>query len=144
MPKQLYKASASFCYHGDSVEAIADEILPKNSNDHSIARHTFWPHKGTSEWYEAEFNEPRTVQSVGAYWFDDTGRGGCRVPESWKVLLQVDGQWEPAALLSGCGYETARDRLNRVRFEARKTAAVRVEVQLQEGFSGGVLELVIE
>jgi len=30
------------------------------------------------------------VKACEVYWFDDTGRGQCRVPESWK-LLYCDG-----------------------------------------------------
>ena len=45
----LYKASASYCHEGDSVEALGDGQEPRTSNDHDIPRMTWWPHKGTKE-----------------------------------------------------------------------------------------------
>jgi hypothetical protein len=144
LPKQLYRASASHCHVSDTVTAIADERVPRKSDDDSIPRHTFWPHKGTTEWLLAEFDEPRSVQSIGVYWFDDEGRGGCRVPKAWRALTKDGDQWKPVELLSNRGFGAAKDQLNRIRIEPRKTSAVRIEVELQPEFSGGVLELIIE
>ena len=38
----LYKASASHCFAGDTVEALGDGLEPTSSNDHSIPRFTWW------------------------------------------------------------------------------------------------------
>ena len=43
----------------DTVAALNDRRLPKRLGDHAIPRHTFWPHCGTKEWLQYEFDEPR-------------------------------------------------------------------------------------
>lgn len=132
------KASASFCHRNDSPAALNDQVEPKNSIDHAIARLTWWDHRGTTEWVQYDFAEPATVTGVSVYWFDDTGRGRCRVPASWRVLYRSGEEWKP---VTGAGtYPAARDTFNTVTFDAVKTTALRIQVQLQEEFSGGILE----
>jgi hypothetical protein len=75
---------------------------------------------------------------VDVYWFDDTGRGGCRVPESWRVLWRDGGQWK--AVQDGTRFPVAKDRYNIASFAPVTTDAVRLEVQLKKGFSGGILQ----
>ena len=74
--------SASHCNEGDTVEAMIDGLEPKNSNDHSIPRFTWWDHRGSAEWVQYDFGRHRKVSAVRVYWFDDTGVGSCRVPAS--------------------------------------------------------------
>ena len=137
-----YKASASHCWGGDTVKALSDGLLPGNSNDHSIPRMTWWDHKGTTEWVQASFEKPRTVSSVQVYWFDDTGVGACRVPASWRLLYIKDGAWVPVENPSAFG--TAKDVFNKTTFAPVRTTALRIEVRLRHGFSGGILEWRIE
>ena len=42
-----YKASASHCNENDTVEALGDGIEPSASNDGTVPRFTWWPHRGT-------------------------------------------------------------------------------------------------
>lgn len=139
MPRKLYEARASHCYGTDSTQAIADDLEPKDSNDHTIPRHTFWPHRGTAEWYEAHFDQPRTVDHVKVYWFDDHAiNGQCRTPKSWRLLWLDSDRWTP---VEGAGeYGVERDRYNEVAFKAISTRALRIEVQLRDDFSAGALE----
>lgn len=134
------KVSASHCYAGDTVRAIADGLAPKNSSDHSIPRMTWWDHRGTREWVEHEFDSPREIHKVMVYWFDDEPvHGQCRVPKSAKVLVSVDGKWIEPSSLGPLG--VAKDVFNQVSFDSVKAEGVRVEVELRDGFSGGVLEI---
>ncbi len=132
------KTSASHCHSADATFAANDNILPANSNDHSIPRMTWWDHRGTKEWIAMEFDKPHTFSKAEIYWFDDTGQGSCRVPASWQLLYKDGDQWRPVEASSP--YDVAPDRFNVVTFEPVKTTALRVEVQLQPDFSGGVLE----
>jgi DUF1680 family protein len=133
------KVSASHCYESDSVRAVADGLVPKNSNDHSIPRFTWWNHKGTKEWVQREFETPRKFSKVEVYWFDDTpSNGGCRVPKSWRLLYRKDGKWHEVAAASGYGLET--NKFNVTTFKEVESDALRIEVQLQDQFSGGILE----
>jgi hypothetical protein len=133
------KVSASHCFANDTVRAVADGREPKNSDDHSIPRFTWWDHKGTAEWLQREFDAPRKVAKAEVYWFDDGPRnGGCRVPESWRLLYRKGGEWHEVAKPSGYGVEV--DRYNVTTFDAVETDALRIEVKLRDKFSGGVLE----
>jgi hypothetical protein len=126
----------------DTPEAIVDGIEPKNSNDHGIPRQTFWNHKGTTEWLELDFGKTKRVTRSSIYWFDDTGKGECRVPKSWTLLYKDGGNWKPVKTTATFGVE--KDKYNTTEFEPIETRAVRVEINLQEKFSGGVLEWKIE
>ncbi|MCX6909612.1 MAG: glycoside hydrolase family 127 protein, partial [Verrucomicrobia bacterium] len=130
--------AVSFCHPSDSAEACFDGQLPKNSNDHSIPRMTWWDHKGTAEWVERTFDKPTKFSASEVYWFDDTGKGGCRVPQSWRLLYKDGAQWKPVAATADFGVK--RDQFNRVAFTPVTTTALRLEVQLQPKFSGGILE----
>jgi hypothetical protein len=140
------KASASHIFHGDTIDALDDGLLPSNSSDDSIPRFTWWDHKGrpkaidnTSEWVQYDFPRPRRVKSAEVYWFDDEPKkGGCRTPASWRLLYRKDGRWQEVGHPSGYGVE--KDRFNRVTFDPVETSAIRLEVKLRPGFSGGILE----
>ena len=130
--------SASHCFESDTVEALIDGLEPKTSNDHSIPRFTWWDHRGTTEWVQYDFEKPRRVSTVEVYWFDDTGAGNCRVPESWKLLYRTGENWREVDGASG--YVMKADTYNRVTFKPLQTSALRIEVKLQPDFSGGILE----
>jgi hypothetical protein len=130
--------SASFYFPNDSLDAVIDGIEPKNSNDHTIPRMTFWNHKGTVEWVELDFGKTKNVAQTSVYWFDDTGKGGCRVPKSWTISYKKGSEWTPVKTTGTFGVE--KDKYNTVEFEAVETHALRMEVQLQDDFSGGILE----
>jgi DUF1680 family protein len=133
------KVSASHCFENDTVRAVADGRVPKNSNDHSIPRFTWWDHKGTKEWVQREFDAPRNVSKVEVYWFDDApGNGGCRTPASWRLLYRKGRAWHEVAKPSGYGVEI--DKFNVTTFEEVETDALRIEVKLRPDFSAGILE----
>jgi uncharacterized protein len=137
----LSKATASFVHV--SLDAIKDQIVPTDSADSSALQLDFWPHKGTTEWVQFEWPEEHELSSVEVYWFDDTGRGECRVPESWRVLYRdEEGQFQPVT--SDDAYGTEVDQFNRVEFEPVNTTAVKLEIDLQEEWSAGIQEVVVE
>jgi len=99
---------------------------------------TWWDHKGTVEWVERYFDKPTKFSAAEVYWFDDTDHGGCRVPQSWKLLYKSGDDWKPVET-SG-DYGVAKDKFNKVTFKPVTTTGLRLEVQLQPEFSGGILE----
>ncbi|UCD50009.1 MAG: discoidin domain-containing protein, partial [Phycisphaerales bacterium] len=119
--------------------ALSDEKLPAHSDDHDIPRMTWWPRQGTAEWVQYDFKKPRKTGAVEVYWFDDTPTGGgCRIPASWKLLYQDGDAWKEVKDASAYGVQ--KDTFNTVTFDAVKTSALRLEVQLQSNYSGGILE----
>jgi hypothetical protein len=133
-----YQASASHCWDSDDVQALHDAVLPSSSSDRSIPRHTWWGHCGTPEWVQYDFPKSRKLSQVEVYWFDDTGAGRCRVPQSWRVVVRDGDQWKPVQASGEGG--VAKDRFNKLTFDPVSTTAVRLEVQLQADFSAGILE----
>ena len=91
---------------------------------------------------EYDFDKPRELKSAEVYWFDDTGKGKCRVPQSWRLLTKEGNDWKPVAGAGSYGVE--RDKFNRVDFIPIKTTAIRLEAHLQPDFSAGILEWKVE
>ncbi len=139
LPTMASTAKVTASFHPNSSPGAANDLLePGSSGDHDVPFFHWWPHKGTQEWIEYDFGEPQEVSTVEVYWFDDTGRGQCRVPASWKVLYLVDDEWKPVWTEEPYGVEL--DRFNRVVFETVHTARLRLEIQSQEGWAGGIHE----
>jgi len=134
--------SASHVNPGDTVLALNDGILPKSSGDQGVARFTWWDHLGTAEWAQYAWPKAKRVTGCKVYWFDDTGKGQCRVPEAWRVLWLDGAEWKPVENASEYGCRT--DALNEVKFKEVETTGLRIEVRLKPGFSGGILEWAVE
>jgi len=123
---------------GKNPRNIIDGEEPASSAD-SSAYFDWWPVQGSkTEWVELTFAKPSTVSSSDVYWFDDTGRGGVRVPASWRLLYKSGDQWLPVQT-SGA-YGVARNAWNAVTFTPITTAALRIELTMQQGFSAGLQE----
>ena len=90
----------------------------------------------TGGWVEYHWEKPAKVQESELYWFDDTGRGGVRVPAAWKILYWDGNGWKPVENSGAWGVE--RDKFNHVSFQAVTTTALRLEVNFQPTFSAGV------
>ena len=136
--KSPYQASASFTCPTDTLDALGDGLIPAASNDESIPRFTWWDHRGTTEWVQYDFPQPKVVSGVNVYWFDDTGKGECRIPKTWHVLYQDGDDWKPVP--DAVRATTTKDQFNTLTFAPLKTKALRIEALLQDGFSGGILE----
>jgi hypothetical protein len=138
MPKPP-PVKASHRNENDSLDALLDQQLPSSSADQSIPRFTWWPHRGTSEWIEWTLESRQTISGFQVYWFDDSGTGQCRIPAAWKILTLQNNQWLPVSNPQ-CD-PVAPNHPNTTRFDPVTTTALRIEVQLQPNFSGGILEI---
>jgi hypothetical protein len=85
-----------------------------------------------------DFDAARKVSSIAVYWFDDTGAGNCRVPQSARLLYKSGNDWKPVSGAAEIGVK--KDAWNSVSFPAVEATALRLEVKLQPEFSGGILE----
>jgi uncharacterized protein len=143
---------------GKNIRNIIDGEDPRASND-STSYFDWWPRNGCAaptttadavpprpnarpcsngEWIEMAFAKPATVSETQVYWFDDTGRGGVRVPKSWRLLYKVGNDWKPVEAAGE--YGVARDAYNTVRFTPVTTTALRLELAMQPNVSAGVQE----
>jgi hypothetical protein len=116
---------------------INDGEEPSASSD-PASYFDWWPRKGMTEWVEYAFAKPASVSEVEVYWFDDTGRGEVRVPQSWRILYDDGGQWKPVENTDA--YGVAKDRYNKVRFKAVTTGRLRLEITMQPNWSAGLQE----
>ena len=121
------------------LACLADQIKPQNSADKSGEMYHWWPNKGTTEWVQFKFEELTELSDIEVYWLDDTGSGECRVPQSWKLMYKDDDEWKQ--VVDGNGYAVEKNMFNRTSFKAVTTKAVRIEIQLQDKWSAGVLEV---
>ena len=128
------KVSASCRY----TEGANDLSEPRNSSDHSYPFLHFWPNKGTTEWVQYDFAKPEEVSSVEVYWLDDTGRGECRLPASWKLLYNKAGKWVEVGKPSGYGCKG--DQYNVTKFTPVTTDKLKIEIKLQAKWAAGVHE----
>jgi DUF1680 family protein len=141
---------------GKNPRNIIDGEQPRDSAD-STAYFDWWPVQGWSpacdqppspqgqrrqcskmEWVEMAFAKPSTVSQSEIYWFDDTGRGGVRVPASWRLLYKDGADWKPVQTSDAPG--VARDAWNTVTFSPVTTSALRLEVVMQSQYSAGLQE----
>lgn len=146
-PADAAPASASHCYREDTLTALSDGLEPASSDDFNVPRFTWWDRRGSVEWVQYDFPRARRVARVAVYWFDDSGRGRCRTPASWRLLYKPIGaeggaEWRPVRNPTAFG--TLKDTYNEVAFEPVETTALRIEAQLRPDFSGGILEWRVE
>jgi DUF1680 family protein len=121
--------------------AVNDQWDPDDSSDRSKPYLHWWPTKGTLEWVQYDFAAPARVSEAEVYWYDDTGRGGCRIPASWRILYRSGDTWKPVE--NTTPYITEKDEFNMVRFNPVRATALRLEIQLPEKFSSGVHEWLV-
>ena len=126
-----------------ALSAINDRLVPKDENDRSVPYTHWWPKNNTTEWLGYEFPDESTVQSVTVYWYDDGPWGGCRVPQSWRVLYQdAQGNWNPVT--GADGYPTDKGAACTVNFDPVKTKALRLEIVLPSDNSAGLFEWIVK
>lgn len=135
------RAAVAVSYQNSNSQpwGINDGVEPKSSCEQPQALCHWWPHKGTSEWVQYTWKKPVTVSGSRAYWFDDTGRGECRLPAEWLIEYRDGaGAWKPVHA-SGA-WTVVLDRWCSVRFEPVTTTALRLVVKMQPGWAAGVHE----
>jgi DUF1680 family protein len=131
------KAEVKASEGAQRLRGINDHYDPESSDD-GIGYMHWWPRRGTLDWVEYHFPAATRVSEASVYWFDDTGRGGCRVPASWRLLYLQRNTWVPVRTTGEFGL--AKDAYNTVRFSPVQTTALRLEVQAQEKWSTGIHE----
>ncbi len=139
-------SKVTLSHPGANPEAINDQLAPNSDDGEKNAFFAgneepffhWWPRKGTAEWVQYDFAKPARVSAAEVFWFDDTGRGECRVPESWRLLYHAHGEWKPVENPSA--YACQANRFNRTTFTPVETDGLRLEVQFQKNWSVGIYE----
>jgi hypothetical protein len=133
----LARASASIRSQG--LFALSDDLLPENSHDTEVPRFVWFGRKGTTEWVQYDFPEPKQVHSIQVYWalHDDDANPG-KLPKSWRLLYRDGNDWKEVT--SPAGYPVTADQLTDIDFNPVTTNAMRLEVQLQDAATAGLFK----
>ena len=136
------KVSLSFVSGNCQPWGINDGLEPKSSGEQPAALCHWWPHRARREWAQYTWKKPVTLKGAKVYWFDDTGRGACRCPlrGASNIATAKTGSRSPRH----GGYPVTKDGWCEVHFAPVKTTALRLSVQLQEGWAAGVHEWKLE
>jgi hypothetical protein len=132
------KVSASA---GVQADAVKDQLEPARPMDESIP-FTRWRKKGTTEWLQYDFPAIARVSRVEVSWFDDSEKGDCKTPASWRLLYKEGDAWLP--VVSTAPYPVEKDRPSAATFTPVTTGALRLEITAAAGFSAGVYEWTVD
>jgi DUF1680 family protein len=133
-PEARAQVQASFLNTNAQIEGVNDGSEPTSSGQPTPRLLHFWPHKGTQEWVTYRWTKPISVKGVRIYWFDDTGRGECRLPSAWHLEAWKGSAWVPVQTT----FPVSKDKWCDANFAPVKTLALRLLVQSQPGWSSGV------
>ena len=136
------RVSMSYVSGNCQPRGINDGLEPKSSGEQPAALCHWWPHRGRDEWVQYTWKKPVTLKSARVYWFDDTGRGACRLPTSWRIEYRDSADWKPVA--ASTEYPIKQDGWCWVTFTPVTTTALRLAVKLQDRWAAGVHEWKVE
>jgi hypothetical protein len=134
-PESRAKVSISYLSGNAQIDGVNDGSEPKASGESTNRLTHWWPHKGTEEWIAYTWKKPLSISGVKVYWFDDTGRGECRLPREWHLERMEAGKWVPIAVAN---YPVEKDKWTEVNFPTLHTDAIRLVLKLQDGWAAGV------
>ena len=125
---------------------VNDQWEPKRSSDTSKPYHYWWLQYGKPVSISYEWDQSQTIQRTSVYWLDfDHYDGNFRVPESWRLYYRnARDRWEEVTLSDGSCYGVEKDQWNTISFAPVCTTGLRIEAQLQQGESGGIIEWKVE
>lgn len=137
-PERRAQVAVSFQVGHSQPHGLNDGVEPAKSNEPAEALCHFWPHKGGEEWAEYTWPTSLTLASARVYWYDDSGRGGCRPPAAWRLEWLDGDAWRPVDARGS--YDCDLDRWCEVSFAPVTTTRLRLVVQQQEAWSAGMHE----
>jgi DUF1680 family protein len=125
---------------GRQLEAVTDQLIPKDLEDRSIPVFTLYPKRGTQEWLEMNFSRPQEISRTAVFWYEDGHPGGCRLPIEWTLRYLAGGEWCEISNV----HISPGQGVSKLEFEPVMAEGLRLELQLQPSFSGGIFEWVVE
>lgn len=144
MPATIASESKIEASHkATAISAINDRLIPRDETDRSVPYYHWWPKKATTEWITYQFAKEEIISGSTVYWYDDAPWGGCRVPQSWRILYKNGaGEWLPVE--NTIPYKKEKGMPNQVLFTPVKATAVKLEVELPKEYAAGIFEWEIE
>jgi len=122
---------------------LNDQFEPDSSADISKPFFYWWLKKGNDGWVQYDFPEETLVSSSKVYWLvKDHYDLSYRIPESWELFYYKKNKWMP--VLNDTPYICNKDQYNEVKFFPVKTRSLRLKAKLQNDYSGGILEWIVD
>lgn len=134
--------SASYTSAWESVYAVNDGFIPRNSNnlnDKAVeTQYGNWGGPGNSHWVQYTWQRPVTLSGSSLYFFDDGG--GVMVPSDYRFEYwdSTAGAFKPVSGLSG--KKMAKNAFNEVTFDEITTDRLRLTMDKQGGSFTGLKE----
>jgi DUF1680 family protein len=129
------KPSTSFVSGHETLSAINDGFVPRNSGDTRHGEYGNWPEKGT-QWVQYEWAVGISTKRTAVYWWDDNR--GVRLPAACRLKYFNGSEFVAVPNVSGLGVE--RNQFNVTTFDEVTTTKLRLEIDGREQFSTGILE----
>lgn len=141
---QYGKILATHTYEEDTIAAVTDGKLPRNSSDQTIPRWTSLPQKNRRQRISIDFDKPKKVGNVAIYWYQDPqAEGKVKLPRGWWLeYKEGDGEWKRMKKYITDTYGLEKDTFNVVRPDATlKCDGICINVLPQVGYCMGILEI---
>lgn len=133
------RISASHTSRFDRVEMANDGEVSFRPGPHN--RWTSYESESAEDWLMVQWQEPVSMREVELGIYDD--RGGVQAPESFRVEVLKDGEWQAVEERRRVPVRPAGGQFNLVEFEPIEATALRVIFIHRTGSKSGVTELMV-
>ena len=129
------KPTTSYVSGHETLDAVNDGFVPRNSADHTHGAYGNWPQTGT-QWVQYDWSQAISTNKMDVYWFDDAQ--GVHVPKACRVQY-----WNGTAFVdvpNAQGLGILPNRFNTTTFADITTTKIRLTIDGNGTFSTGILE----
>ena len=146
LPKEsvFKEITASHTADEDTLTAIGDGHVGKNSSGNKASRWTSRNQAGKDQWVIGRFGETKSIRSIGVYWMN-RWQGDVKFPKQWTLEVENNGIWTPFKLYTTDKYDTRANQFNIVHPAApTKCDAIRINMTAREDAAVGILEVQVQ
>lgn len=143
LPKESAFAEIHASHTGeeDTIVAIGDGQVDRWSSGNKVLRWTSRGQPGKPQWVTGRFRETKNIRSIGVFWMD-RWQGDVRLPKTWSLEIEQNGDWKPFDLYTTDSYETRANQFNVVHPAApTQCDAIRIRMTPREGTAVGIIEV---
>ena len=146
LPKEsvFTEITASHTSDEDTVTAIGDGEVDKNSSGNKVLRWTSRGQPGKEQWVTGRFARTQNIRSVGVFWMN-RWQADVKFPKEWSLEVEQNGEWKPFELYTTDKYDQQANQFNLVHPAApTKCDAIRINMTPQEETAVGIIEVQVE
>lgn len=136
------RASASYTSPYDNVAHINDGKISFGEMPHN--RWTAFGSANSSDWVQLDFKAPHRISSVVLYFYDDTGRGGVRLPVRYGIQIFAEGRWNTVENARLSPPRPVAEVANIVTFPTQIATSLRIVMVHSQDGKSGLTEVVVK